>query len=51
MHDARDVEDKRLLETGQYKQLLAGYFHPVPTQPVRPEVVAPRLWRRGYSQG
>ena len=29
MHDARDVEDKRLLETGQHKQLLAGYFHPV----------------------
>jgi DNA-directed RNA polymerase specialized sigma24 family protein len=29
MHDARDVEDKRLLEAGHHKQLLAGYFHPV----------------------
>jgi RNA polymerase sigma factor (sigma-70 family) len=29
MHDARDAEDRRLLETREYKQLLAGYFHPV----------------------
>ena len=29
MHDARDVEDKRLLEAGDHKLLLAGYFHPV----------------------
>jgi RNA polymerase sigma factor (sigma-70 family) len=29
MHDARDVEDKRLLETGEHKLLLAGYFHAV----------------------
>jgi RNA polymerase sigma factor (sigma-70 family) len=29
MHDARDVEDKRLLESGEHKILLAGYFHAV----------------------
>ena len=29
MHDARDAEDKRLLDTGEHKLLLAGYFHPV----------------------
>jgi DNA-directed RNA polymerase specialized sigma24 family protein len=29
MHDARDAEDTRLLETGDHKTLLAGYFHPV----------------------
>ena len=29
MHDARDAEDKRLLETREHKLLLAGYFHPV----------------------
>jgi RNA polymerase sigma factor (sigma-70 family) len=29
MHDARDAEDRRLLEAREYKQLLAGYFHPV----------------------
>src|SRR4051794_19100439 len=29
MHDARDAEDKRLLEAGEYKLLLAGYFTPV----------------------
>jgi RNA polymerase sigma factor (sigma-70 family) len=29
MHDARDAEDRRLLEAHEYKQLLAGYFHPV----------------------
>ena len=29
MHDARDVEDKRLLDTGDHKLLLAGYFHAV----------------------
>jgi RNA polymerase sigma factor (sigma-70 family) len=29
MHDARDAEDRRLLETGQYKLLLANYFRPV----------------------
>ena len=29
MHDARDVEDKRLLEAGDHKLLLAGYFHAV----------------------
>src|SRR6266498_80472 len=29
MHDARDVEDKRLLEAGEHKLLLAGYFHAV----------------------
>lgn len=27
MHDARHVEDKRLLEAGDHKLLLAGYFH------------------------
>jgi len=26
MHDARDAEDRRLLETGEHKLLLAGYF-------------------------
>jgi RNA polymerase sigma factor (sigma-70 family) len=29
MHDARDAEDRRLLEAGEYKQLLANYFGPV----------------------
>lgn len=29
MHDARDAEDGRLLEAGEHKLLLAGYFHPV----------------------
>jgi hypothetical protein len=29
MHDARDAEDKRLLEAGEHKQLLASYFRPV----------------------
>ena len=29
MHDARDAEDKRLLETGNHKLLLAGYFDQV----------------------
>jgi RNA polymerase sigma factor (sigma-70 family) len=29
MHDARDVEDKRLLEASDHKLLLAGYFHAV----------------------
>ena len=29
MHDARDVEDKRLLDAGERKVLLAGYFHAV----------------------
>lgn len=29
MHDARDAEDKRLLEAGEHKLLLAGYFTPV----------------------
>lgn len=29
MHDARDAEDKRLLEAGDHKQLVANYFHPV----------------------
>jgi RNA polymerase sigma factor (sigma-70 family) len=29
MHDARDAEDKRLLEEGEHKLLLANYFHPV----------------------
>src|SRR5947207_13947855 len=29
MHDARDAEDKRLLTSGEYKLLLAGYFTPV----------------------
>jgi RNA polymerase sigma-70 factor (ECF subfamily) len=29
MHDARDVEDKRLLEDGQHSLLLASYFHQV----------------------
>ena len=30
MHDARDVEDKRLLDAGEHKLLLAAYFHAVP---------------------
>jgi RNA polymerase sigma factor (sigma-70 family) len=29
MHDARDAEDRRLLEAGEHKLLLAGYFAPV----------------------
>ena len=29
MRDARDAEDRRLLEAGDYAQLLANYFHPV----------------------
>src|SRR3954462_1919526 len=29
MHDARDAEDRRLLESGEHKLLLAGYFTPV----------------------
>jgi len=29
MHDARDAEDQRLLEAGEHKLLLAGYFTPV----------------------
>src|SRR3954452_19577932 len=29
MHDARDAEDKRLLEAGQHGLLLANYFHQV----------------------
>jgi DNA-directed RNA polymerase specialized sigma24 family protein len=29
MHDARDAEDKRLLEDGEHELLLAGYFHTV----------------------
>jgi RNA polymerase sigma factor (sigma-70 family) len=29
MHDARDAEDKRLLEAGEHKLLLAAYFTPV----------------------
>jgi RNA polymerase sigma factor (sigma-70 family) len=29
MHDARDAEDKRLLEEGKHELLLANYFHPV----------------------
>lgn len=29
MHDARDAEDERLLAAGEYKLLLAGYFHAV----------------------
>src|SRR6266511_4392817 len=29
MHDARDAEDERLLEAGEHKLLLAGYFTPV----------------------
>jgi RNA polymerase sigma factor (sigma-70 family) len=29
MHDARDAEDSRLLETGDHKLLLAAYFTPV----------------------
>jgi RNA polymerase sigma factor (sigma-70 family) len=32
MHDARDAEDKRLLEEGEHKLLLAGYFQPVREQ-------------------
>ena len=29
MHDARDAEDRRLLESAEHKLLLAGYFTPV----------------------
>ena len=29
MHDARDAEDKRLLDERDHKLLLANYFHPV----------------------
>jgi RNA polymerase sigma factor (sigma-70 family) len=29
MHDARDAEDKRLLDEGKHAVLLAAYFHPV----------------------
>ncbi len=29
MHDARDAEDKRLLDEGEHALLLAAYFHPV----------------------
>src|SRR3954469_9468083 len=29
MHDARDAEDQRLLDAGEHKLLLAGYFTPV----------------------
>lgn len=29
MHDVRDAEDRRLLEEGEHKLLLAAYFHPV----------------------
>src|SRR4051812_30525395 len=29
MHDARDAEDKRLLDEGEHKLLVAAYFHPV----------------------
>ena len=29
MHDARDTEDKRLLDEGEHALLLAAYFHPV----------------------
>ena len=29
MHDARDAEDKRLLDEGKHAPLLAAYFHPV----------------------
>jgi RNA polymerase sigma factor (sigma-70 family) len=29
MHDARDAEDRRLLEAGEHKTLLANYVHPV----------------------
>lgn len=29
MHDARDAEDNRLLDTGEHKLLLAAYFHAV----------------------
>ena len=28
MHDARDAEDKRLLDEGEHALLLAAYFHP-----------------------
>ena len=31
MHDARDAEDRRLLEAGEHKLLLAGYFTPCAT--------------------
>jgi RNA polymerase sigma factor (sigma-70 family) len=29
MHDAREAEDRRLLEAGDHAQLLANYFYPV----------------------
>jgi RNA polymerase sigma factor (sigma-70 family) len=29
MHDARDAEDKRLLDEGEHALLLAAYFHPM----------------------
>jgi RNA polymerase sigma factor (sigma-70 family) len=29
MHDARDAEDRRLLEAGDHGRLLANYFYPV----------------------
>lgn len=29
VHDARDAEDRRLLEAGDHKGLLSSYFHPV----------------------
>lgn len=29
MHDARDAEDRRLLEERNHKQLLAGYYRPI----------------------
>src|SRR5437773_7421774 len=29
MHDARDVDDKRLQDAGEHKLLLAAYFHAV----------------------
>ena len=32
MHDARDAEDKRLLQEGEHKLLLAGYFRRVREQ-------------------
>jgi RNA polymerase sigma factor (sigma-70 family) len=31
MHDARDAEDKRLLDQGEHKQLVANYFDTVRT--------------------
>ena len=32
MHDARDAEDKRLLEAGQHRQLLENYVYLVQEQ-------------------